>query len=88
MASVWLLAPPKDWNFNASDVMAQLLGRSIAEEPAFNWWVGWVLKKRDRIISLVKKRRTARYLKRDYKFGVEMQDLSQPHCGPGQGQRQ
>ena len=44
----------------------------IAEEPAFNWWVGWVLKKRDRIISLVKKRRTARYLKRDYKFGVEM----------------
>jgi hypothetical protein len=28
----------------------------IAGEPAFNWWVGWVIKKRDRIISLVKRR--------------------------------
>jgi len=26
----------------------------IADEIAFNWWVSWVLKKRDRIISLVK----------------------------------
>ena len=26
----------------------------IADEPAFNWRVSWVLKKRDRIISLVK----------------------------------
>eukprot|EP00804_Cyclotella_cryptica_P005993 CCRYP_000238-RA/>CCRYP_000238-RA protein AED:0.33 eAED:0.32 QI:0/0/0/1/0.66/0.5/4/0/340 len=26
----------------------------IADEPAFNWWVSWVLKKRDQIISLVK----------------------------------
>eukprot|EP00804_Cyclotella_cryptica_P017681 CCRYP_017149-RB/>CCRYP_017149-RB protein AED:0.55 eAED:0.42 QI:0/0/0/0.5/0.66/0.5/4/0/308 len=25
----------------------------IADEPAFNWWVSWVLKKRDRIVSLV-----------------------------------
>ena len=45
---------------------------NIADEPAFNWWVGWVLKKRDSIISLVKRRRTARYLQRDYKFGVEI----------------
>eukprot|EP00956_Cyclotella_meneghiniana_P033966 scaffold100692_cov59-Cyclotella_meneghiniana.AAC.1 len=45
---------------------------NIADEPAFNWWAGWVLKKRDRIISLVKKRRAARYLQRDYKFGVEL----------------
>eukprot|EP00804_Cyclotella_cryptica_P009222 CCRYP_020309-RA/>CCRYP_020309-RA protein AED:0.34 eAED:0.42 QI:64/0/0/1/0/0.33/3/0/271 len=28
----------------------------IADEPAFNWWVSWVLKKRDQIISLVKHR--------------------------------
>ena len=27
----------------------------IANEPAFNWWVSWVLKKRDWIISLVKR---------------------------------
>jgi hypothetical protein len=43
----------------------------IAGEPAYNWWVGWVIKKRDRIISLVK-RRSARYLKRNHKFGIEL----------------
>jgi hypothetical protein len=32
----------------------------IAVEPAFNWWVSWVLKKRDRIISLVKRRSAMR----------------------------
>ncbi len=32
------------------------LATGIADEPAFNWWVTWVLKKRDRIISLVKRR--------------------------------
>jgi hypothetical protein len=26
----------------------------IADEPVFNWWVSWVLKKRDQIISLVR----------------------------------
>ena len=41
----------------------------IADEPAFNWWVSWVLKKRDRIISLIK-RRSARYHKRTHKFGI------------------
>lgn len=43
----------------------------IDHEPAFNWWVPYVLKKRDRIISLVKRRNT-RYLKRTHKFGIEM----------------
>jgi hypothetical protein len=43
----------------------------IADEPAFNWWVSWVLKKRDRIISLVK-RRSARYHKRTHKYGIEI----------------
>ena len=27
----------------------------ITDEPAFNWWVSWVLKKRDRIVSQVKR---------------------------------
>ena len=40
-------------------------------EPAFNWWVGFVLKKRERIISLVKKGNT-RYLKRIEKFGISL----------------
>ena len=43
----------------------------IADEPAFNWWVSWVLKKRDRIISLVK-RRSARYHKCTHKYGIEI----------------
>jgi hypothetical protein len=43
----------------------------IAGEPAFNWWVGWVIKKRDHIISLVKRQR-ARYLKQNHKFGIEL----------------
>ena len=43
----------------------------IADEPAFNWWISWVIKKRDRIISLVK-RRSARYHKRSHKYGIEI----------------
>eukprot|EP00804_Cyclotella_cryptica_P025829 CCRYP_002699-RA/>CCRYP_002699-RA protein AED:0.25 eAED:0.20 QI:0/-1/0/1/-1/1/1/0/678 len=43
----------------------------IAAEAAFNWWVSWVLKKRDRIISLVK-RRSAWYHKRNHKYGIEI----------------
>jgi len=48
---------------------AKILG--IDHEAAFNWWVPHVLKKRDRIISQVK-RRNARYLKRTHKFGIEL----------------
>jgi hypothetical protein len=48
---------------------AMILG--IDHEPAFNWWVPHVLKKRDRIISLVRKR-NPRYLKRKHKFGIEL----------------
>ena len=43
----------------------------IDHEPAFNWWVRHVLKKRDRIIAQVKQR-NARYLKKTHKFGIEM----------------
>ena len=47
-----------------------VLPAGIADEPAFNWWVSWVLKKRDRIVSLVK-HRSARYHNCTHKFGVE-----------------
>eukprot|EP00804_Cyclotella_cryptica_P027817 CCRYP_009226-RA/>CCRYP_009226-RA protein AED:0.27 eAED:0.33 QI:0/0/0/1/0/0/4/0/432 len=40
----------------------------IADEPAFNWWLG--PKKRDRIVSLVKP--GARYHKRTHKYGIEL----------------
>jgi hypothetical protein len=48
----------------------------IDHEPAFNWWVKHFLKKRDRIISLVKRRNT-RYLKRTHKFGIELPKTAQ-----------
>ncbi len=43
----------------------------VDHEPAFNWWVPHVLKKRDQIISLVKKC-NPRFLKRTHKFGIEV----------------
>ncbi len=43
----------------------------IGHKPAFNWWVPHVLKKRDWIISVVAKR-SAHYLKRTHKFGIEI----------------
>lgn len=45
--------------------------QGIDHEPAFNWWVPHVLKKADRIISLVRQRQ-ARYLKKQQKFGVDL----------------
>ena len=45
------------------------VAQGLEQEPAFNWWVPHVLKKRERIISLVRKRE-ARYLKRNEKFGI------------------
>jgi len=47
------------------------ISAGIDHEPAFNWWVHDVFKRRDRIISLVKKRET-RYLKRTHKYGVRV----------------
>ncbi len=40
-------------------------------EPAFNWWVPHVLRKRDHIISLVRKG-NPHYLKQTHKFGIEL----------------
>ena len=47
------------------------VSQGLMKEPAFNWWVGFVLKKCERIILLVKKRNT-RYLKRNEKFGISL----------------
>ena len=46
------------------------LSQGLMNEPAFNWWVGFVLK-RERIISLFRKINT-RYLKRNEKFGIAL----------------
>ena len=47
------------------------MAQGLEFEPAFNWWVHHVIKKRARIVSLVKKR-NVRYLKREHKFGIEL----------------
>ncbi len=58
----------------------------IDHEPAFNWWVPHVLKKRNRIIFLVWKRKI-RHLKRTHKVGIEVPkpvkeafDLDRKNC--------
>ena len=45
--------------------------QGIDHEPAFNWWVKHLLKKRDRIIASVRKGQT-RYLKKSHRFGIEL----------------
>ena len=45
--------------------------QGIEHEPAFNWWVKHVLKKRDRIVASIRKWQT-RYLKKSHKFGIEL----------------
>ena len=47
------------------------VSQGIVSEPAFNWWVKAVLRRRDRIIAQVKSRQT-RYLKKRFKFGIEV----------------
>ena len=47
------------------------VSQEIYHDPAFNWWVKAVPKKRLMIISLAKKR-NAQYLKKTHKFGIEV----------------
>ena len=45
--------------------------QSLMREPVFKWWAPHVLKKRERIIALVKKRSVG-YLKKNEKFGIRI----------------
>ena len=42
------------------------ISRNIQDEPAFSWWVPYVMRKRDRIISFV----NSRVKKVTHKYGV------------------
>ena len=44
------------------------LQHGISNEPAFAWWVPYVIKKRERIIAKVK----SKYWKRTHKFGIRV----------------
>ena len=43
----------------------------IDHKPAFNWWVKYMIKKRDRIIASFRKQQT-RYLKRSHQLNIEL----------------
>ena len=47
------------------------VAHGLEEEPAFNWWISHVLRKRERIVKMVRQRH-ARYLKRTHKWGVRL----------------
>ena len=48
-----------------------VVAQGINHEPDYNWWVGYVLRKRDCIISSVNQR-NAEYFKRTHNFGIEV----------------
>ena len=53
---------------NPVQVAEYAVARDIAEEPAFAWWVHYVLRKRDVIVSAVK----SRVVRTTHKYGIEL----------------
>ena len=45
--------------------------QKVDHDPAFNWWVNHVFRKRDRIITKVWQRGANKYAKTTMKFGIE-----------------
>ena len=56
------------------------VAQGIDQQPAFNWWVKHVLKKKDKIIVSIRKQQT-RYLKRSHKFVIKLsKTMEQAHA--------
>jgi hypothetical protein len=55
---------------NPVEVAKYAVAHELIEEPAFKWWVPYVIKKRNRIISAIKRQTSHR--KKNYKFGIEI----------------
>ncbi len=53
------------------EVADYAVSHSIDKEPAFKWWVPYVLKKRERIISKIIKGK-GKYWSRTHKYGIEL----------------
>ena len=53
---------------NPVEVAEYAIAHDIADEPAFNWWVPYTIKKRNAIVSAVNKR----YWKRTHKYGIRI----------------
>jgi hypothetical protein len=61
---------------NPIEVAEHSVARGIESKPAFAWWVNFTLKKRDQIISAVKKR----VIKKTHKFGMRVpNDVGEAH---------
>ena len=46
--------------------------QNLQLEPDFDWWVNATLKQCERIIKQAKKRKAARYLKKNKMFGIRL----------------
>ena len=44
------------------------MANDISEEPAFEWWVPYTKKKKNRIISKIK----SKYYNRTHKYGIQI----------------
>jgi len=65
--STWV--PLKDLkDSNPVEAAEYAVNNKISKEPAFAWWVPFVIRKRDRIIGKVK----SKYWKRTHKYGIEL----------------
>jgi len=53
---------------NPIEVAEYAVANRLTEEPAFKWWVSGILRKRNRIISKVKKK----YWRTTHKFGIKL----------------
>ena len=53
---------------NPVDVAEFAIAREIDDQPAFNWWVPYTLRKRDRIIAAI----NSRVRRTTHKYGVEV----------------
>ena len=53
---------------NPVELADYAVANGLEHEPAFHWWVGQTLRRRDRIVSKVK----SRYWRTTHKFGFEM----------------
>ncbi len=66
-SSSWV--PLKDLKVsNPVELAEYAVAHNIEKEPAFNWWVSYTLKKRDRIISKVK----SKYWRTTHMFGIRV----------------
>jgi hypothetical protein len=53
---------------NPVDIAEYVVENKIASEPAFSWWVPFILSRKDRLIAAVNKR----YMLRTHKFGIRV----------------